>query len=115
MAGKTVRPALEVAPNLLASHLAILGKQVKDKITGFKGVAVSVSFDLYGCIQVVVAPAVGQDGKIPDSAWFDIHRLEILRLKPAMPCPDFEAGAVAEGKHGPSCKPPFPKMPTRSN
>ena len=115
MTRKNVRPDLKVAPkSLLASHLAILGKQVRDKVTGFHGVAVSVSFDLYGCIQAVVAPAVGQDGKVPEPFWFDISRLETLSQEPVMPCPNFDMGAVAEGKQGPARKPPLPKMPLRT-
>lgn len=98
----------------ILQHLSILGTQVKDKVTGFKGVAVSVSFDLYGCIQAVVSPEVGPDGKIPDSQWFDINRLEAIpRAKRAMPCPDFIEGRVAEGKQGAASKPPLPQMPKR--
>lgn len=36
--------------------LAVLGLPVRDKVTGFDGVITSVSFDLYGCIQVVKTP-----------------------------------------------------------
>ena len=44
----------------IKSHLSILGKPVKDKVTGMKGIVSSVSFDLYGCIQVIVNPGLGK-------------------------------------------------------
>lgn len=47
----------------MKKYLDILGHKVSDKVTGFNGVAVSVSFDLYGCIQVVVNPGLSSDGK----------------------------------------------------
>lgn len=85
-------------------HLAILGKGVIDKVTGFKGVAVSVSFDLYGCIQVVINPGMS-DGKLGESQWFDIARLRIVEHVPVMNVPDYEFGDIADGNHGPAEKP----------
>lgn len=34
----------------LNKHMSILGLSVKDRVTGFKGIATVVGFDLYGCI-----------------------------------------------------------------
>ena len=48
----------------IKKHLEILGFRVTDKVTGLTGVAVSVSFDLYGCIQVIVNPGLDKDGKM---------------------------------------------------
>ena len=64
-----------------------------------------VSFDLYGCIQVVVAPQVDKDSKSEDSGWFDVTRIEILSDEPVMQLPDFSAGYVAEGRKGAADKP----------
>ena len=38
------------------NELKLLGLKVKDKVTGFTGIITSVSFDLYGCIQVIITP-----------------------------------------------------------
>lgn len=61
-----VQPALE-----------LLGFRVTDRITKFKGVVTSVSFDLYGCIQAFVSPDLDSDGKIRDGYWFDCVRLDV--------------------------------------
>ena len=63
----------------LQEHVDTLGFKAKDKVTGYKGVVSSVSFDLYGCIQVVLTPPCGKDGKQEDGRWFDIQRIEVLR------------------------------------
>lgn len=49
--------------------IALLGHQVSDVITGFRGVVESVSFDLYGCIQAVVRGPVNDKGDVPDGRW----------------------------------------------
>lgn len=68
--------------------LALLGLPVQDKVTGFDGVITSVSFDLYGCIQVVIMPKYkGKD--TPDGRWFDVERLDIQSPTPVMSPPDF--------------------------
>lgn len=85
--------------------MGMLGMRVKDKVTGAKGVVTSISFDLYGCVQAVVNPGIGKDGKPMDCGWFDIARLEVACPRRVMPLPDFHNGAVAEGKKGPSEKP----------
>ena len=56
----------------------MLGKQVKDKITGFEGIATGKADYLYGCTQYSVAPKVNPtDGKVGDSYWFDEGSLEV--------------------------------------
>ncbi len=93
----------------IEKHIAMLGLKVEDKVTGFKGVVSSVSFDLYGCVQTVVNPGLGADGKLGDSQWFDIARLKVLDSKPVMAVPDFLVGAQAEGRQGAADKPAFSK------
>lgn len=94
----------------IKTHIGLLGKKVADKVTGQKGVVTSVSFDLYGCIQVVVNPGMGPDGRLQESAWFDVSRLKVLSEKPVMEVPNFEDGPQAEGKKGPAEKPAFLKF-----
>lgn len=59
----------------VSDYLQILGFPASDRITGFSGVAASVCFDLYGCIQVVITPPVNDKGEAPESRWFDIARV----------------------------------------
>lgn len=56
----------------------LLGKEVKDKITGFKGIATSVHGYLTGCTQYGVQPPVDEKGVVPASQWFDDGRLEVV-------------------------------------
>jgi hypothetical protein len=90
-------------------HLELLGLRVEDRVTGFKGVVSSISFDLYGCVQASVNPGMGKDGKLGDQTWFDVNRLKVLSKAPVMETPDFEFGPQSEGKQGPAEKPVFPK------
>lgn len=71
-------------------YLKILGQKVSDCVTGAEGVATSVSFDLYGCVQVVVQPERDKDGKMPEPAWFDHKRLKVLSDVPVMAQPAFD-------------------------
>lgn len=89
----------------LNTHVDLLGRKCEDKVTGLKGVIESISFDLYGCIQAVVKPAVGKDGKYQDGRWFDIARLKISPAKRVMEVPNFNSGPVGKGKKGPADKP----------
>lgn len=74
---------------VMNEYLAILGKKVSDRVTGFQGVATSVSFDLYGCVQVVVSPEKDIAGKIPGADWFDHKRLFTISETPVMDVPTF--------------------------
>ena len=86
-------------------HLALLGLRVEDRVTGCTGVVTSIGFDLYGCIQAIVHPGMGNDQKMRESLWFDISRLKVLSTDPVVTPPDYDFGDVAEGKKGPAEKP----------
>ena len=91
-------------------YLELLGLKAEDKVTGFKGVIDSVSFDLYGCIQVVIRPPAGEKGELKNGQWFDVGRLKITGKRPVIAVPDFKDGPVAEGKKGAADKPSFKSM-----
>lgn len=55
----------------------LLGKQVKDKITDFEGIATSKHIYLTGCNQFGVQSKIDKDGKVPDVRYFDEARLAI--------------------------------------
>lgn len=78
---------------------------MRDKVTGFSGIVASVGFDLYGCIQAIVNPGLDKDGKMKDSVWFDVGRLEKTGGNRVMSPPDFEDGQQAQGLQGPAEKP----------
>lgn len=56
-----------------------LGDEVRDTVSGFKGIAIGRTIFLQGCARVGVQPKVGKDGKLPDAVWFDEPQLEIIR------------------------------------
>ncbi|MBP2232489.1 hypothetical protein J2847_005818 [Azospirillum agricola] len=62
----------------------MLGNTVTDKVTGFKGVVTGVVQYLTGCNQALVVPPMSADGKLPDSQWFDVQRLDISADIPAI-------------------------------
>jgi len=82
-------------------YISKLGLRVKDKVTGFTGVVDSISFDLYGCVQATINPGMDKDGKLKDTRWFDIERLEYKSTKPVMKQPDFVkvTGPALKPKH----------------
>jgi hypothetical protein len=85
----------------IQKSINLLGFKAKDKVTGITGVITSICFDLYGCIQCLLNPGVGSDGKLMDLTWFDANRLEIISDKPVMNQPDFCQVP------GPECKPTY--------
>lgn len=91
----------------MKQHFDMLGHKAKDKVTGFKGVVSSLSFDLYGCVQVVLTPEVDGKGERQDGTWFDVTRIKITSKKRVMDVPDFEKGYISEGNKGAAEK-PFP-------
>lgn len=84
----------------MKKHMELLGYVVSDRVTGFKGVVTTVSFDLYGCVQAVVSPQVVADkpGDLGDAKWFDVKRLLKVSNAPVMELPTFEVvpGGVAK-------------------
>lgn len=89
----------------IKKHLSLLGKRVEDKVTKKKGVVASVSFDLYGCVQAIVNPGMDKSGKLEESIWFDVSRLNVLSEKPVMDIPNYDFGSQAEGRQGAAEKP----------
>ena len=56
-----------------------LGDEVRDRITGFEGMAVQRSEYLNGCVQFEVQPKADEKGELPDSAFVDEQQLEIIK------------------------------------
>ena len=87
---------------VVQESLGMLGRRATDKVTGFTGVITSMSFDLYGCVQAIIQPAVEKESaKIESSRYFDVARLEVSSDEPVMAVPAF-----AKADKGPAGKPP---------
>jgi len=96
--------------NSIKKHFDLLGYEVKDKVSDFKGVVVSVSFDLYGCIQALVRPiTLDNNNKIQSGSWLDISRLSVLTKKPLMKTPNFGLKNIINGEKGPANLPSINK------
>ncbi len=57
-----------------------LGDTVRDKITGFEGIAIEMATYLNGCVQFEVQPPINKEGKIPDSVWIDEQQLVVIEV-----------------------------------
>ena len=55
----------------------MLGKKVKCKVTGFKGIATAEVKYINGCVQYCVKPKVKND-VYPDGIYIDIEQLEVI-------------------------------------
>lgn len=55
-----------------------LGQTVRDRITGFEGVAIARTIYLTGCDHIGIQPPIDKEGKIPDAQWIDERKLEVM-------------------------------------
>ncbi len=58
--------------------MVTLGDEVKDKVTGFSGIAVARHTYLQGCNRISVQPPVDKDGKNLESCTFDEPQLIVV-------------------------------------
>jgi hypothetical protein len=94
---------------MIEATIDLMGLKGKDKVTGFEGIVTSVSFDLYGCVQLALTPiAKPKAEELKHGHWFDVARVDIRDAKNrVMPVPDFKAMATKPQnfEHGASPKP----------
>ena len=87
---KLTRLQNERGNKMVEKHLKLLGMVVKDKASDYKGVVVSVSFDLFGCIQADVrSKELDKEGMLKNGMWLDLNRLKVVSKKPVMPVPEY--------------------------
>jgi hypothetical protein len=55
----------------------LMGKKVKDKISGFEGIVTGIVDYLTGCKQLLIQPPA-KDGEFKSSIWIDIDRVEVI-------------------------------------
>jgi len=68
----------------------LLGRKVRDRITGTTGVVDTLAFDVSGRVRAAINPHYDEkEAKLPTGFWVDTNRLEILGKEAAMPIPDF--------------------------
>ena len=58
-----------------------LGREVRDKVSGFTGIASGRSTYLSGCAHICISPKVGKDRKLPESKWIDEPQVEYTKTK----------------------------------
>jgi hypothetical protein len=57
-----------------------LGDEVKDLVTGFKGIAVSITRYISGCDRIGVKPPYKlKEAKQPEELWFDSNQLIVVK------------------------------------
>jgi hypothetical protein len=56
-----------------------LGEKVRDKITGYEGIAYARTEYLNGCIRIGIQDRLKQDGTVPDMEWGDQSEIEVTK------------------------------------
>lgn len=55
-----------------------LGQTLRDKVSGFTGIATAKVEFYNGCERFCLEPKVGSDGKPIDAVYFDVQQLEVV-------------------------------------
>lgn len=92
--------------NSIEDYMDLMGKTAVDKVTGYKGIVTCVTFDLYGCTQVVLTPPMKEDMTTNSGKYFDLNRINIMDNERVMPVPEF----FSVGLKGPADKPVNDRM-----
>lgn len=58
----------------------VLGSKVRDRVTGFKGIAVAKNEWMNGCKRIAIQSDTLKDGKPLDVEWVDIQQIEVISL-----------------------------------
>ncbi len=69
-----------------------LGDRVRDKITGFEGIAVVRAEYLYGCERIAIQSSTLKDGSPIDVQYFDEDGLEVVNGKEVKGSPPGPSG-----------------------
>lgn len=89
-----------------------LGDEVKDKITGFSGIAVARTLWITGCDRITVRPrTLKKEGGVLDVETFDDGQLTIVK-KHALVLSDVQA-PKKEKRGGPGSNPTKPSNPSK--
>lgn len=72
-----------------------LGKEVRGRVTGLRGIVTARSENLYGCNRYYVQPRADMDGKVPDGWWTDEMDLEVVGDGVTQPAPSNSGGPMS--------------------
>lgn len=64
--------------NKLPKVFDLMGKEVIDRITGFKGIVTGICHYLTGCVMIGVQPKLNKDGKLDRDEWFAVSRIKVI-------------------------------------
>ena len=70
-------------------YLKLMGYECEDRITGYKGIATSISFDLYGTIEMTLTPKTQEEKEARWGQWFHASRIKKISENPVMDVHDF--------------------------
>lgn len=93
---------------MIKETVDLLGYKAKDKVTGYEGTVISVSFDLFGCVQIALKPAMNKEGKVEEGIWIDVNRITLIETEKGrvMDLPEFEHVKIPQKyTKGPAEKP----------
>lgn len=63
---------------------SLLGKTMRDSVSGFQGVCVCIATWVGGVKRATLQPPVGKDGKLPEAQTFDAPNVIVVaKAKPA--------------------------------
>lgn len=59
-----------------------LGDKIRCRITGLEGIAYGLSYYMYGCTRIALAPSsLDRDGRHKDAVWCDYPQYEVIKEK----------------------------------
>lgn len=65
----------------------ILGAEVQDMVSGFKGIAIAATHWLNGCVRITIQPPTDKDGKMLEAQTFDEPQVKLLKAGKVLPYP----------------------------
>jgi hypothetical protein len=68
----------EIQREIMTSKDVRMGIEVKDRVTGLRGIITGKTEYINGCVQWLVKPPVDKDGKLVDGCWIDTIQLEVV-------------------------------------
>jgi len=91
----------------MATESVRMRVEVRDRVTGLRGIVTGRTEYINGCVQWLVKPPVDKDGKLVDGCWIDTIQLEVVGPGIAEPETDHTTkDHIKEGPGGPNADAP---------
>ena len=68
-------------PFIYPPHAVKMGSKVKDRISGFSGIATAIAVTIHGVQHVAIEPDKCHEGKPVKACWFNAQRIELVEEK----------------------------------